>query len=63
MGDQLRLFKQERDRSIPSPANAVNVVDLNAKELAQQLAIASKYKRKSYKRRILAEAKRRGITL
>ncbi len=45
------------------PGTPVRLTDMEARELSQQLAIASHYGRagKSYKRRVLAEFRRRGI--
>lgn len=65
MGDQLRLFEIEKRAAIrwTTGYHGWRLHDLEARELAQQLAIAHKHNQKSYKRRILAEARRRGITL
>lgn len=63
MGDQLRLFTQERTKTTPWSPGYVNLRGLDAKELAQQYAIASKHNHKSYKKRVLAEARRRRISI
>lgn len=65
MGNQLKLFEQEKQAAIPwtTGKHGWRLRDLDARELAQQLAIASKHNQKSYKRRILDEARRRGIKL
>lgn len=65
MSNQLKLFEQERQAAIPwtTGIHGWRLMDLDARELAQQLAIAHKHGQKSYKKRVLAEARRRGIKL
>lgn len=62
MGDQQRFFEIEKMKGMHDRP-VLNLRHLEANELAQQLAIATKYGNKGYKKRILAEARRRNITL